>query len=267
MPVRQPAIFLPHGGGPCFWMEFPEPFGPRAWDRLRDYLSGLVATLPERPKAFLVVTAHWEAAEPTVSVNPKPRMLYDYYGFPDHTYRLQYPAPGAPEVGLEAKRLIEEAGLPVATDDTRGFDHGVFVPFLIVDPKAEIPVVMLSLRTDLDAAFHIRLGKALAPLRDQGVAIVGSGMSFHDLRGFFAGGDGASSAFDAWLEETAGAPAAEREARLAAWDKAPGARRCHPREEHLIPLMVVAGAAGDSEGTHAFRDVIGGKAISAFEFR
>ena len=202
-----------------------------------------------------------------MSVNPKPGMLFDYYGFPDHTYRLQYPAPGAPDVGLEVKRLIEAAGLPVATDDQRGFDHGVFVPFLIVDPKAEIPVVMLSLRKDLDADFHIRLGRALAPLRDQGVAIIGSGLSFHDLRSFFAGGDGASAGFDAWLDETARAPAAEREARLAHWETAPGARRCHPREEHLMPLMVVAGSAGDSEGRHAFRDVVGGKTISAFEFR
>ncbi|RBP12948.1 aromatic ring-opening dioxygenase catalytic subunit (LigB family) [Roseiarcus fermentans] len=267
MPARQPAIFLPHGGGPCFWMEFPPPFGPHAWDRLRGYLAGLVASLPERPKAFLVVTAHWEAAQPTVSVNPKPGMLYDYYGFPEHTYRLQFPAPGDATLGLEVKRLIEAAGLPVAADAARGFDHGVFVPFLIVDPKAEIPVVMLSLRRDLDAAFHVRLGKALAPLRDSGVAIVGSGMSFHDLGTFFTGGDGASSTFDAWLDETVRAPAAEREARLAAWDKAPGARACHPREEHLMPLMVVAGAAGDSAGIHAFRDVIAGKTISAFEFR
>jgi aromatic ring-opening dioxygenase catalytic subunit (LigB family) len=156
--------------------------------------------------------------------------------------------------------------LPVATDADRGFDHGVLVPFLIVDPKAEIPVVMLSLRKDLDAAFHIKLGKALQPLRDQGVAIIGSGMSFHDLRSFFAGGDASSATFDAWLDETAKAPAPEREARLAAWDKAPAARACHPREEHLMPLMVVAGAAGDSKGERAFRDVIGGKTISAFRF-
>ena len=155
MPIRQPAIFIPHGGGPCFWMEFPPPFGPHAWDRLRDHLAGLVASLPERPKAFLVVTAHWEADEPTVSLNPKPGMLYDYYGFPEHTYHLQYPAPGAPEIGAEVKRLIEAAGLPVRPTQTRGFDHGVFVPLLIVDPKAEIPVVMLSLRKDLDPAFHI----------------------------------------------------------------------------------------------------------------
>ena len=264
MSIRQPALFVPHGGGPCFWMEFPPPFGPHAWDRLRDHLAGLVASLPERPKAFLVVTAHWEAAEPTVSLNPKPGMLYDYYGFPEHTYHLQYPAPGAPDIGARVKTLIEAAGLPVATDDERGFDHGVFVPFLIVDPKAEIPVVMLSLRKDLDPAFHIRLGKALAPLRDEGVAIVGSGMSFHDLRHFFDGGEGASAAFDAWLDETMKAPRDEREARLIAWDKAPAARACHPREEHLLPLMVVAGAAGDSAGSHDFRGAIGGRMISGY---
>ena len=166
--VRQPAIFVPHGGGPCFWMDWPPPFGPHAWDGLKDYLAGVLKSLPERPKAFLVVTAHWETEQPTVSVNPKPGMLYDYYGFPEHTYKLSYPAPGDPELAAEVKRLIEAAGLPVATDGERGFDHGVFVPFLIVDPKAEIPVVMLSLRKDLDPAFHIKLGKALAPLRDQG---------------------------------------------------------------------------------------------------
>ena len=113
---RQPAIFIPHGGGPCFWIDFPPPFGPHAWDKLKSYLSGLVASLPERPKAFLVVTAHWETAQPTVTVNPKPGMLYDYYGFPEHTYKLSYPAPGAPDVAAEVRRLIEAAGLPVATD-------------------------------------------------------------------------------------------------------------------------------------------------------
>ncbi len=264
--ARQPTLFIPHGGGPCFWMEFPPPFGPHAWDRLRDYLAGLVASLPERPKAFLVVTAHWEADEPTVSVNPKPGMLFDYYGFPEHTYKLSYPAPGAPELGAQVKRLIEATHPPVATDATRGFDHGVFVPFLIVDPKAEIPVVMLSLRKDLDPDFHISLGNALEPLRDQGVAIVGSGMSYHDLRHFFDGGEGASATFDAWLDETVKKPRKDRERRLVAWDKAPAARACHPREEHLLPLMVVVGAAGDSPGGCDFRDVIAGKTISGFRF-
>ena len=103
--VRQPSIFIPHGGGPCFWMESPPPFGPHAWDGLRDYLAGLVASLPERPKAFVVVTAHWEEAQPTVSTAAAPGMLYDYYGFPPHTYQLKYPAPGAPEIAAEVKDL------------------------------------------------------------------------------------------------------------------------------------------------------------------
>ena len=128
--------------------------------------------------------------------------------FPSTPISSPIPRPGDPELGTQVKRLIEAAGLPVATDGERGFDHGVFVPFLILDPKAEIPVVMLSLRKDLDPAFHIRLGKALEPLRDQGVAIVGSGMSFHDLRTFRDGDTTASAAFDAWLDETAKAPAA-----------------------------------------------------------
>src|SRR5579863_8129749 len=264
--TRQPTFFLPHGGGPCFWVESPPPFGPHAWDKLRKFLAGVVESLPAPPKAFVVNTAHWETDQPTVSVAAAPGMVYDYYGFPKHTYELKYPAPGAPELGARAKDLIASAGLPVGTDGERGFDHGVFVPFLIVDPKAEIPVVMLSLRKDLDPAFHIELGKALQPLRDQGIAIVGSGMSFHDLRHFRDGDTTASAAFDAWLDETAKAPPAEREARLARWDKAPSARQCHPREEHLLPLMVVAGAAGDSLGRHEFRDVIGGKVISGFRF-
>ncbi len=265
--VRQPTIFLPHGGGPCFWMEFPPPFGPRAWDGLRGYLSGVLAKLPERPKAFVVVTAHWEEAKATVSVAAAPGMLFDYYGFPAHTYQLSYPAPGEPKVAAEVERLLAAAGLPVGKNAERGFDHGVFVPFLIVDPKAEIPVVMLSIERDLDPERHIAIGKALAPLRDQGVVIVGSGMSYHDLRSFWDGDGRASAAFDTWLDETVTkADPGTREARLIRWSEAPFARACHPREEHLIPLMVVAGAAGTSAGEHSFRDVIGGKVISGFQF-
>ena len=165
--VRQPTMFIPHGGGPCFWMAFPPPFGPHAWDGLRDYLAGLIKSLPERPKAFVVVTAHWEEAQPTVSAAGAPGMLYDYYGFPPHTYQLKYPAPGAPAIAAEVKGLIAAAGLEVGENAERGFDHGVFVPFLIIDPQAQIPVVMLSLQRDLDPALHIAVGKALAPLRDR----------------------------------------------------------------------------------------------------
>ena len=265
--LRQPTFFLPHGGGPCFWIESPPPFGPHAWDSLRDFLAGVVASLPERPKAFVVVTAHWEEPEVTVSTSPAPGMLFDYYGFPKHTYELSYPAPGEPGVAAEVKQLLEAAGLSVGEDDKRGFDHGVFVPFLIVDPQARIPVVMVSLRGDLDPAFHVAMGKALAPLRDRGVVIVGSGMSFHDLKHFRDGDGRASETFDAWLDETVTkCDPQTRESRLIRWSEAPSARACHPREEHLIPLMVAAGAAGASAGERSFHDAIGGKAISGFRF-
>jgi aromatic ring-opening dioxygenase catalytic subunit (LigB family) len=264
--TRQPSIFLPHGGGPCFWIDSPPPFGPHAWDNLRGFLSGIVASLPARPKAFLIVTAHWEEAAPTVSVNPAPGMIFDYYNFPPHTYELSYKAPGAPEIGRRAAKLIRAAGLECAEDAERGYDHGVFVPMLIVDPEAQIPVVMVSLQRDLDPALHIKIGQALAPLRDEGVAIVGSGMSYHDLR-HFRDGDGRDAAvFDAWLAEAACLAQDRRDEALRNWASAPAARACHPREEHLLPLMAAAGAAGPDVGVRAFHDVIGGKAISGFRF-
>jgi aromatic ring-opening dioxygenase catalytic subunit (LigB family) len=264
--TRQPAIFLPHGGGPCFWMDAPPPFGREAWEPLRRYLSGIVASLPAPPKAFLVVTAHWEEAAPTVSVNPAPGMIFDYYGFPAHTYELRYPAPGAPELGRRAAELVRAAGLDCAEDNERGYDHGVFVPMLIVDPLAHVPVVMVSLQRDLDPAQHIAVGRALAPLRDEGVVIVGSGMSYHDLR-HFRDGDGRDSViFDTWLGEAPTSAPAARDEALRHWAEAPAGRACHPREEHLLPLMVAAGAAGADVGSRDFHGVIGGKTISGFRF-
>lgn len=265
--ARQPAIFISHGGGPCFWMRFPPPFGAHAFDALRDYLAGLIAGLPARPKAILVISGHWEEAVPTVSTAARPGMLFDYYGFPDHTYQLSYPAPGAPDLAVRVQGLLSGAGIANRADPLRGFDHGVFVPMLIADPQAEIPIVMLSMRQDLDAAAHIAMGRALAPLRDEGVLILGSGNSFHNLRTFFNGDTGASVEFDSWLTQavTQADPQA-RDAALAQWDRAPKARECQPREDHLIPLMVVAGAAGTDPGRRDFHDMIGGKAISGYAF-
>lgn len=265
---RQPAIFLSHGGGPCFWMTFPPPFGPNAFDGLKAYLAGLLDSLPARPKAIVVISGHWEERLPTVSTAAAPQMLFDYYGFPEHTYRLSYPAPGSPEVAQKVRALLTGAGIDVATDSDRGFDHGVFVPFLIIDPQARIPVVMLSLQRDLDPAYHMAVGGAIAPLRDDGVLIVGSGNSFHNLHAFFDGKESrASAAFDAWLNEAiSGAAPEERNASLQQWAKAPHARDCHPREEHLLPLMVAAGAAPNDVGRRVYHDTIGGKLASGFAF-
>ena len=266
--ARLPSLFITHGGGPCFWMEFGPPFGPHAFDKLRAYLAGLIDSLPERPEAILMISGHWEEERPTVSTAAKPGMLFDYYGFPEHTYQLSYPAPGAPDLAERVRGLLQAAQIDCGTDGERGFDHGVFVPQLIIDPKAEIPLVMLSMRHDLDPAAHLAIGRALEPLRDEGVLIVGSGNSYHNLREFFSGRSAeASLAFDDWLNETVTAPdPATRDARLRQWASAPGGRACHPREDHLIPLMVAAGAAGTDPGRRTFRDLLGGKAISCFSF-
>jgi aromatic ring-opening dioxygenase catalytic subunit (LigB family) len=262
--MRQPTIFLSHGGGPCFWLEGPMA---RAFDGLKTHLAGLLASLPERPRAILVVSAHWEEPRVTLGAATAPGMIFDYYGFPEHTYRLSYPAPGAPDLAERARGLLAAAGVETALDSTRGFDHGVFVPMLIADPGATIPIVPLSLREDLDPAFHIAVGAALEPLREEGVLILGSGSSYHNLRTFFDGEASAAAGFDDWLTEAATTPDAKaRDALLEHWSAAPFARACHPREEHLLPLMVVAGAAGADVGRRIFHDSIAGKAISGFAF-
>lgn len=267
MPQRLPTLFIPHGGGPCFFMDPPEG-APHLWDKMADYLRGLAGEVGQRPRALLIISGHWEAARPTLNVAARPGMLFDYYGFPEHTYRLTYPAPGAPDLAERVRALLDASGIASETDASRGFDHGVFIPMLLSFPEADIPVLQLSLQENLDPTEHLAIGVALAPLRDEGVLIVGSGMSYHNLRRL-GGSDGnhESEAFDAWLTETATDPdPASRAAKLAAWEEAPGARDAHPREEHLLPLMVAAGAAGADTGRRTYADHLGGKALSGFQF-
>ena len=266
--ARQPALFIPHGAGPCFFMDW----NPKdAWDRTAAFLRGIPASLPAAPKAILLISGHWLAPRATLGATERPGLIYDYGGFPPHTYELAYPAPGAPAVAARVRQLLTAAGLPVAQDDARGWDHGVFIPLKVAFPDAEVPLLQLSLLQSLDAAAHIELGRALAPLRDEGVLIVGSGMSYHNMRGY---GDARSTPiaaeFDRWLGETVALPAPERNARLAAWDSAagPAARLSHPprAEEHLLPLHVVAGAAGEARGARVFTDRVMAVDISAFRF-
>jgi len=180
-PARQPVLFLPHGGGPCFFMDWT--WGPAdTWHATRRFLEGVSATLPAAPKALVVVSGHWEEPAFTAGAARHPELIFDYYGFPAHTYQLTWPAPGNPELAARVARLLAEAGLPSATDPRRGYDHGVFIPLKVAFPQASIPVVTLSLAASLDPALHIAAGRALAPLRDEGVLIIGSGMSFHNLR-------------------------------------------------------------------------------------
>jgi aromatic ring-opening dioxygenase catalytic subunit (LigB family) len=234
---------------------------------LRDYLKSLASVPAQKPKALVVVSAHWEEEKPTVMTSASPPMLYDYYGFPPESYTLQWSAPGEPELAARVKGLLEGAGFQSAEDPARGFDHGTFVPLKLTYPKADIPTVQLSLKKGLDPAEHLAMGKALAPLRDEGVFLLGSGMSYHNMRGFGrAEAQGEAHSFDQWLQETAGLPAQKRNQRLSQWEKAPAARAVHPREEHLLPLMVMAGAAGEDLGQVAFNGIVMGVQISAVHF-
>jgi aromatic ring-opening dioxygenase catalytic subunit (LigB family) len=239
-----------------------------AMARLAESLRELPATLPFRPKAVLMVSAHWEEPAFTLMSHPRPPMLYDYYGFPAHTYEIVYPASGEPALAAHVRNLIAAAGLPAALDAERGFDHGAFVPMAVSWPDASMPIVQLSLRAGLDPATHLALGRALAPLRDEKVLIVGSGLTWHNLRAMGPQARAPSRLFDAWLQQTVASPPAERAARLTRWIEAPAARAAHPREEHLLPLMVAVGAAYDDAGDCPYREeeVYGGVVVSSFRF-
>jgi len=259
-----PTFFIPHGAGPCFFMDWTR--GPAdTWDKTAAWLKGLLDGLPERPKAILIVSGHWEAPQFTVASGAQPGLIFDYYGFPEHTYRLTFDAPGEPALAGRVRDLLTQAGLPTAADPARGYDHGVFVPLKLATPDADIPVVQLSLRADLDPAAHLAAGRALKPLRDEGVLIVGSGMSWHNMRAFSPAFTAKSEAFDAWLAQAVADPV-RRDAALRRWDEAPYAREAHPREEHLAPLFVAAGAAEGEPGRTAFRDRAMDVALSGFEF-
>ena len=266
---RLPTLFISHGGGPWPFME--AAFGPPGmWDGLEAYLRGIDADVGRRPRAVLVVSAHWEEARPTVNTGLQPPLLFDYYGFPEHTYQLRYPAPGSPEVAARVCELLAQAGIDSGEDAQRGFDHGVFIPFMLIYPGADVPIVQLSLHRNLDPEFHLELGRALAPLRDEGVLIVGSGLSYHNLRQLMSMQERVirdAEDFDAWLTAAVEQPdAAERDRLLVAWETAPGARACHPRSDHLVPLFVAAGAAGDDRGCRSYADHMLGKAVSAYRF-
>lgn len=259
---RMPVLYIPHGGGPWPWMP---PFTPqlgRDYAPLRRFLEEIPARLPARPTAVLVISAHWEAPLPTVTVDPRPRLVYDYHGFPVDTYRIAWPAPGDPGLAGRVRERLAAAGIPSATS-TRGFDHGTFVPMKLAFPDADVPTVQLSLDPGYDAAQHLAIGRALAPLRDEGVLIVGSGMSWEAFRA--ADVARRSMAFDAWFQDVARADPA-RDRALAAWTEAPFARVAHPHEEHLLPMMVAAGAAGADRGAVRFSGSLLGIRVSGVEF-
>ncbi|WP_322867674.1 DODA-type extradiol aromatic ring-opening family dioxygenase [Aquicoccus sp. G2-2] len=263
--TRMPSYFISHGGGPWPWVENMRT----TFAALEASFKRLPGELPERPKAVLMISGHWEEQDAfTVMHAPAPPMLYDYYNFPPHTYEITYPAPGAPALAERTAGLIAAAGLPSRLDDARGFDHGTFVPMAILWPDADMPLFQVSMRANYAPAEHFALGRALAPLRDDGVLIIGSGLSYHNLRAFGPAAKAPSMAFDGWLNDTLALPAPARTTALEGWESAPYARQCHAREDHLVPLFAALGAAEDAPATRIYHedDIYGGVTASSWRF-
>ena len=257
-------IYFSHGGGPLPLM------GDESHRAMIEFMKKLPDQLP-KPEVIVVLSAHWEEAVPTVLGAEHPEMFFDYYGFPEETYQIDYPAPGAPALAKHITELLTDAGISSATDSRRGFDHGLFIPLMMMYPEADIPAIQLSLIRGLNPSAHIQLGKALRGLLSENILFIGSGFSFHNQRAFFSGTmgapDPANEAFQNWLIETCTGDFSEeeREQRLIHWESVPNARYCHPREEHLLPLHVCQ-ALANQQAEVIFDDMILGKRGVAFKW-
>jgi 4,5-DOPA dioxygenase extradiol len=256
------VIYIGHGGGPLPLL------GDAGHKKMVDFMIQLPQKL-KKPDAVLVISAHWEENIPTVQSSPNPAMFYDYYGFPEQAYEIKYPSHGNPELANKIEILLQANNISSRMDQTRAYDHGLFIPLSLMIPQADIPAIQLSLISGLNPAAHIALGKALSPLMSENILVIGSGFSFHNLRGFFGSTidspDPANDLFQNWLIETCVSPISqsEREKRLIDWQNAPSARYCHPREEHLLPLHVCFGMAG-TQANLIFDDKILGKRNVSF---
>jgi aromatic ring-opening dioxygenase catalytic subunit (LigB family) len=260
--TRMPSFFISHGGGPWPWMSDWRAM----FKNLEASFVQMVKDLPERPRAILMISGHWEDDSFAVMTAANPPMVYDYSGFPPETFQIQYKSPGAPLIARRAADLIKAAGLPVRLDATQGYDHGTFVPAFVMYPDASVPLFQISLKRGYNPAEHLALGRALAPLRDEGVLILGSGLSYHNLQLFGPAAKIPSEAFDDWLVRVmADAPAA-RTAALLDWEKAPYARTCHAQEDHFAPIWAVIGAAEHDPATMVYHDtdLFGGVTASSY---
>ena len=243
MKSRPQVLFLSHGGGPM----------PLLGDTKHEPMINCLKTIAKnikKPSAILVISAHWEEKVPTITSGRNPSLTYDYYGLPQASYEIQYPCLGEPKLAERIHTLFNQANIAAAVDPKRGLDHGVFVPLKIMYPDADIPCVQLSLLNSLNPADHLNLGKALQGLEEENLLVIGSGFSFHNMKAFFASPTSESKTrnelFEDWLADTCvklEMSEDEREQRLVHWENAPFARYCHPREEHLLPLLVCCGLA------------------------
>lgn len=235
-----PTLFVSHGA-PTLAIER---------GRTPDFLRELSHMLP-RPRAILCISAHWETDTPLLTGNTSPPTIHDFTGFPQELYALQYPAPGDPALALRAQTLLDAAGLPATLHPQRGLDHGAWVPLMLAYPQADIPVIQLSVQPQRDPAHHFVVGRALRPLRNEGVLILGTGGATHNLREFRGQAINTAPpehvlAFDAWL--TAAITRGDVAELLDYPTHAPHALRNHPTPEHFLPLLVALGAANSPAG-------------------
>ncbi len=256
------VVYFSHGGGPL------PILGDAGHKAMVDFMVRLPSQL-RKPDAILVISAHWEESAATLLGAQNPPMFYDYYGFPDQAYEITYPAPGSPELANRIAGILKKNNIASRIDPERGFDHGLFIPLKLMYPQADIRALQLSLLRGLNPGTHIALGKAMRELMNENILVIGSGFSFHNMSAFSWQGNGgpdpANEAFQNWLIEscTGSLPQSDREKRLIEWEKAPSARYCHPREEHLLPLHVCLGMA-DKQAKLIFDDQILGKRSVAF---
>jgi aromatic ring-opening dioxygenase catalytic subunit (LigB family) len=253
-------MFLSHGGGPLPLL------GDPAHEEMVEGLQSIAAAI-ERPRAIIVVSAHWEARVATITSAARPTIIYDYFGFPPESYEIEYPASGNPGLASQLRSRLQNTGITAELDGDRGFDHGLYIPLKIMYPEADIPCIQLSLLDSLDPADHVALGEAMSGIGGDGVLVIGSGFSFHNLKAFFSSDaslpDQRNEAFERWLVETCTAgdlEEAERTRRLLAWERAPHARYCHPREEHLLPLHVCYGMTKRAAAAVRELSILGKKA-------
>ena len=258
-------LYIPHGGGA---LPLLDEAGHGA---MNGFLRGFAATIA-RPDAIVVISAHWEEPVITITAGKTPQMYFDYFNFPPQAYQYQYPAPGDPQLAERIQGVLQQASIESKLDYERGYDHGLFIPLMMMYPDADIPCVQVSLSNSLDAGLHVQIGKALAALKSEKLLILGSGFSFHNMQAFMSKSDNSpdqrNQAFEAWLAQTCSDSSIdepEREARLVDWQQAPHALYCHPREEHLLPLQVCYGV-GQSVAKTVFQDKVSGFLVSAYQW-
>lgn len=262
--TKMPTFYISHGGGPWPWV----PQLRAIFKNLEASFVQMEEDLPERPKAVVMISGHWEADQVRVMSSDAPTMEYDYSGFPPETYQIRYGAPGDPALAERIIGLLAGAGISATPDPTQGYDHGTFVPMQIMYPDADVPLIQVSMLSSYDPAKHFEIGRALAPLRDEGVLIIGSGLSYHNMSKMNPAAKVPSAGFDAWLGETLAKAPEARTADLLNWESAPYARECHVKEDHWVPIYVAVGAAEQATATRVYHetDLLGGITASSYRF-